>query len=242
MVLALQHGLLPKTLHAQDPSPHIDWSSGTLRLLTEAVPWTANGRPRRAGVSSFGISGTNAHVILEEAPALEQPQSEPSAAPLAAWPMLLSAKSEAALQGQAQRLREQVLAQPDLSLVDLAYSLATSRTPFEHRAAVVAENREALLAALEALSQGRSAPHTAVGRARGDGKVALLSFRARARSGRHGALAAGVFAGLPGQLEACERPLPRHVEWSLLAVTSQRKIERRSAGSHRLWCSRRCLR
>ena len=174
MVLALQHGLLPQTLHAQDPSPHIDWSSGTLRLLTEAVPWTANGRPRRAGVSSFGISGTNAHVILEEAPALEQSQSEPSAAPLAAWPMLLSAKSEAALQGQAQRLREQVLAQPDLSLVDVAYSLATSRTPFEHRAAVVADSHEALLAALEALGQGRSVPPTAVGRARGDGKTVFL--------------------------------------------------------------------
>ena len=109
MVLALQHGVLPRTLHADTPTPHIDWSSGSVRLLTESVPWTADGRPRRAGVSSFGISGTNAHVIVEEAPAAELAEAveaEPSSPPLSAWPVLLSAKSEAALRGQAERLRE----------------------------------------------------------------------------------------------------------------------------------------
>ncbi|HVR06662.1 MAG TPA: acyltransferase domain-containing protein, partial [Thermoanaerobaculia bacterium] len=218
MVLALQNGLLPRTLHAENPSPHIDWSSGTVRLLTQAAPWTANGRPRRAGVSSFGISGTNAHVILEEAPAAEQAEVQPSLPPLAAWPFLLSAKREEALKGQAERLREHVLAQPDRALVDLAYSLATTRTRFEHRAAILADSRDGLLSALEALAQGRAAPQTTLGRARGQGKVAFV-FPGQGSQWQGMALSlldtSPVFRA---QIEACEAALAPHVDWSLLSV------------------------
>src|SRR5262249_2771363 len=160
IVLAMQHGLLPRTLHAERPSPHIDWSSGAVRLLHEPVPWLANGHPRRAAVSAFGISGTNAHVILEEAPtdrrlpgAPPVPSGDPSSAEqppggaadgiaveLAASseavpvPMLLSAKSEAALRAQAERLHAHLVAQPELALTDVAYSLATTRAYFDYRA------------------------------------------------------------------------------------------------------------
>src|SRR5262249_2689175 len=155
MVLALQHGVLPKTLHAQTPSPHIDWSPGTVRLLTEPVAWKSNGHPRRAGISSFGISGTNAHVIVEEAPAIDTAPAPPEPSPpLAAWPLLLSAKTEDALRAQAEHLREHLQAHDDLNLLDVAYSLATTRTHFEERAALVAHNRPELLDALDALSQG----------------------------------------------------------------------------------------
>ncbi|MGB8842330.1 MAG: beta-ketoacyl synthase N-terminal-like domain-containing protein, partial [Aliidongia sp.] len=175
MVLALRHGLLPKTLHAQNPSPHIDWSAGTVRLLNEAVAWTANGRPRRVGVSSFGISGTNAHLIIEEAPTLEQGEAvEAKAAPLPTWPFLLSAKSEAALRSQAERLRQHVQTHEDVALADVAYSLATTRTRFEYRAVVVADGRVELLAALDAVAQGQPTPQAVLANATGGGKVALL--------------------------------------------------------------------
>ncbi|MGK3968058.1 type I polyketide synthase [Sorangium sp. So ce118] len=176
MVLAMQHGVLPKTLHAQNPSPHIDWSSGAVRLLNEPVPWQTNGHPRRAGVSSFGISGTNAHIIVEEAPAAAPaPVAHASAAPAppSALPFVLSAKSEAALRGQAERLLVHLATQPDVSLLDLSYSLATTRSHFEHRAVLVAHDRRALVDALDALAQGRPASNTVLG-PRDGGKLALL--------------------------------------------------------------------
>ncbi|WP_437835908.1 type I polyketide synthase [Sorangium sp. So ce1153] len=176
MVLAMQHGVLPRTLHAQNPSPHIDWSSGAVRLLNEPVPWQTNGHPRRAGVSSFGISGTNAHVIVEEAPAAAPaPVAHASAAPAppSALPFVLSAKTEAALRGQAERLLAHLAAQPGVSLLDLSYSLATTRSHFEHRAVLVAHDRRALVDALDALAQGRSASDTVLGPREG-GKLAML--------------------------------------------------------------------
>ncbi|MFY1636765.1 SDR family NAD(P)-dependent oxidoreductase [Solwaraspora sp. WMMB335] len=150
MVQALRHETLPKTLHVDAPSPHVDWESGQIRLLTEAEPWVANGHPRRAGISSFGVSGTNAHVILEEAPAAEEPPppARPAGVPA---PIVISARDEAALQAQADRLRARVLADPDLSVPDLAFSLATTRAHLPHRAAVVAADRDTLLNGLTAL-------------------------------------------------------------------------------------------
>ncbi|WP_394839096.1 phosphopantetheine-binding protein [Pendulispora rubella] len=154
MVLAMQNGLLPKSLHAANPSPHIDWSAGTVRLLSEPVPWTANGKPRRAGVSSFGVSGTNAHIILEEAPAAP---AAVSGYALTKVPVRLSAKTEQALRAQAERLRAHLVDHPELELVDVAYSLATTRAQFKHRAVFVTDDRSELLRALEALAQGQPA-------------------------------------------------------------------------------------
>ncbi|HSN12983.1 MAG TPA: type I polyketide synthase, partial [Anaeromyxobacteraceae bacterium] len=219
MVLALQHGTLPKTLHAGTPSTHIDWSSGTLRLLTDPVAWQRNGHPRRAGVSAFGVSGTNAHVILEEAPAEESPtRTEAAPSTFPAVPVLLSAKTDAALSAQAERLREHLTANPDVELCDLAWSLATTRTHFEHRAAFVARDREQLLAALTAISEGKPGQGTAVGKVGDAGKVVFV-FPGQgsqwAEMARPLLETSTVFSD---QLEACERALSPHVDWSLLAV------------------------
>ncbi|WP_316248155.1 ketoacyl-synthetase C-terminal extension domain-containing protein, partial [Streptomyces sp. TRM49041] len=131
--------------------PHVDWESGEVRLLTEAREWTADGRPRRAGVSSFGVSGTNAHIIVEEAPA-EEPVTVERAVSAGPVPVVLSARNEVALRVQAERLRTHLVSRPDLSVLDTAYSLVTSRALLERRAVVVASDREELLARLAGVS------------------------------------------------------------------------------------------
>ncbi|MBC3839592.1 polyketide synthase [Streptacidiphilus sp. 4-A2] len=159
MVLALQHGLLPPTLHAAEPSTHIDWSAGRVSLLSAPVPWPAAERPRRAGVSSFGMSGTNAHLILEEAPAAEQPADTPleRALPLLpgapAWPV--SGRSREALRAQAARLAERLDAEPELDPLDVGWALATTRSVFEHRALVLGADRDELRAGLAGAGRGR---------------------------------------------------------------------------------------
>ncbi|WP_329572884.1 type I polyketide synthase [Kitasatospora sp. NBC_01266] len=157
MVLALRHGLLPKTLHLDEPTPHVDWEAGNVELLREAVPWPAGEQPRRAGVSSFGLSGTNAHIIIEEAPAAVAEEAV-ERRELPVVPVLLSGRSPQALVEQATRLRAQVAEQQDVSLTDLAYSTAISRTAHEHRAVVVAGGREELLAGLSAVAGGSLGP------------------------------------------------------------------------------------
>jgi acyl transferase domain-containing protein/acyl carrier protein len=163
MVQAMRHGVLPKTLHAEDPSPHVDWSEGEVRLLSEPAPWERNGTARRAGVSSFGISGTNAHVILEEPPSVER--ASPVPAPEAeldeaahegsgVLPFLVSASSGAALAGQAAQLGEFLNVDPELDPRQLAGALALDRAHLAHRAVVVANEREELLAGLAALERG----------------------------------------------------------------------------------------
>ncbi|MDL2082137.1 SDR family NAD(P)-dependent oxidoreductase [Streptomyces sp. GXMU-J15] len=153
-VLALRHGTLPRTLHADRPSSHVDWGSGAVRLLTEPVEWPhTQGRTRRAGVSSFGFSGTNAHVILEEA--LPAPTGGDAPAPavthgLLAWP--LAARTPEALRAQAARLAEHVRRHPELSAADIGHSLAATRTPFEHRAVLLGRERDDLLADLTQLA------------------------------------------------------------------------------------------
>ncbi|WP_190055090.1 type I polyketide synthase, partial [Streptomyces lomondensis] len=139
MVMAMRQGVLPRTLHVDAPTPQVDWSAGAVELLTESVEWPETGEPRRAGVSSFGISGTNAHVIVEQAPQVEEP--EPSVPPveLPVVPWVVSAKSEAGLAGQVERLRSFVAEKPDLSPVDVGFSLATSRAVLGHRAVLVGD-------------------------------------------------------------------------------------------------------
>ena len=135
LVMALRHGLLPKTLHADEPSPHVDWASGAVSLLTEARPWPAADRPRRAAVSSFGISGTNVHTILEQAPAVPEATSEPAEAS-GPVPWVLSARSADAVAEQLRRVRE---LPGELSAVDVGYSLATTRATLDHRAVVLGD-------------------------------------------------------------------------------------------------------
>ncbi|MGW1958614.1 type I polyketide synthase, partial [Streptomyces sp. NPDC001920] len=164
MVEAIRHGVLPKTLHVDAPSPHIDWASGAVSLLTEAVPWPETGRPRRAGVSSFGISGTNAHLILEAPPAEEPQEASPVGGPLVV-PWLLSAGDDAALREQAVRLRAYVDGKPNLDLTAAARALAAGRAHHTHRAGIIATDRDGLLHGLDALAHGehaKSVVHNAV--------------------------------------------------------------------------------
>ena len=165
MVEAMRHDTMPKTLHVDQPSPHVDWSGGQVNLLTESRPWLRNGRPRRAGVSSFGISGTNAHVIVEEAPTpsasksvLEQDVPDPAVVP---W--VLSGKSAPALAAQARRLLARVQADADLGVGDVAVSLLR-RSVFEHRAVVLGGDRGDLLAGLAELAAGQPGGKVIVGR------------------------------------------------------------------------------
>ncbi|MEU8793016.1 type I polyketide synthase [Streptomyces sp. NPDC048643] len=171
MIMAMRHGVLPRTLHVDRPSTHVDWTAGAVQLLTEAREWTGTPeRPLRAGVSSFGASGTNAHLILEQAPAqepalpTEQTASDggttsgpdtrqPSfTGDLTAW--TVSARSEQALRAQAGRLRDFTATGPHPDLADVGWSLASSRAHFEHRAVVLGRTHDELLDALTSLSQG----------------------------------------------------------------------------------------
>ncbi|MEU7283694.1 SDR family NAD(P)-dependent oxidoreductase, partial [Streptomyces sp. NPDC045431] len=177
-VMALREGVIPKTLHVDEPSPKVDWTAGNVRLVTEARPWPETDRPRRAAVSSFGLSGTNAHLILEEAPApvVEQRAAEPDIPSEGMSPtaLLLSSHTSHNLPAQAERLKALLEADPELDLVGTAYSSATSRAALEHRAAVVATDRVAALRGLAALVEGVPAPGVVSGTARADGVTAFL--------------------------------------------------------------------
>ncbi|MCP2321217.1 Acyl transferase domain-containing protein, partial [Nocardia amikacinitolerans] len=167
MVMAMRHGTLPKTLHVDRPSTKVDWTEGHVRLLTEAMAWPDAGRPRRAGVSSFGISGTNAHVLIEQAPvaepAVEQSPEREIVPTGGLLPWAVSARGSEALAAQAVRLASHV-ADQDLDPVDVGFSLASTRAVFDHRAVVVAEDRDGLLAGMRALGRGETAPGVVTGR------------------------------------------------------------------------------
>ncbi|MFJ8677654.1 type I polyketide synthase [Streptomyces sp. NPDC093589] len=152
MVMAMRHGVLPRTLHADTPSQKIDWSAGAVELLTEPRDWPETGAPRRAGVSSFGVSGTNVHLVLEQAPAVDAEAADRSTAVV---PWVVSGRSVGALRAQAERLREHVAGSPGVSPVDVGFSLATGRAVFEHRAVVVGRDKEELLVGLGELASGR---------------------------------------------------------------------------------------
>ncbi|WP_042422613.1 type I polyketide synthase [Streptacidiphilus anmyonensis] len=221
MVLAMQHGVLPKTLHVDEPSPHVDWSSGGVALLDEARPWPETGEPRRAGVSSFGVSGTNAHTIIEQAPEPEagQPAAEdvPVAAP-ALLPYLVSGRTAEALSAQAARLRAHLDAVPDLAPADLAHSLATTRAALDHRAAVLAADRAELLAGLDALTAGDSAPHLVRDVAAAEGRTAFLFT---GQGSQRAGMGAETYAAFPVFAEAfdavCEE-LDEHLDRPLKDV------------------------
>ncbi|MGY3339618.1 acyl transferase domain-containing protein/acyl carrier protein [Streptomyces filamentosus] len=171
MVQAMRNGVLPKTLHVDAPSSHVDWSAGEVELLTESRPWeVSEGAPRRAGVSSFGISGTNAHVIIEEAPSVEVEVAAgewPSGVPV---PWVVSGRTGEALREQARRLRQLALGSGHLP-VDLGFSLASSRAVLDHRVALLGANRTELLVALEELIADESGERGAVA---AEGRTAFL--------------------------------------------------------------------
>ncbi|MFF8911690.1 type I polyketide synthase, partial [Streptomyces olivaceoviridis] len=218
MVLAMRHGLLPRTLHVEQPSTHVDWASGEVRLLTERTAWPRTGRPRRAGVSSFGISGTNAHVIVEQAPSDESAEEPTTAQP--GWdsppPLLLSARDEAALRAQARRLTAMLAARPELDLLDVGYSLATSRAALEHGAAVTAGDRDGLLAGLTALAEGQAVAGVVRAMADADGRRPVFVFPGQ---GAHWpGMAAELLDTSPvftARLRECAQALAPYLSWSL---------------------------
>ncbi|GAA5079919.1 hypothetical protein GCM10023259_086600 [Thermocatellispora tengchongensis] len=173
MVLAMSHGVVPATLHVDAPSSQVDWEAGAVELVTEATPWPRTDRPRRAGISSFGFSGTNAHVILEQAP--EEPSvHDAEVRPLPVVPWLISARSADGLAAQARRLQEFSASRPDLDPADVAWSLATTRSALPHRAVVVGADRQELLAGLDHVASGRQSPSVVTGSAGSAGKVGFV--------------------------------------------------------------------
>nr|BCB14664.1 type I polyketide synthase [Streptomyces spiroverticillatus] len=173
MILAMRHATLPRTLHVDAPSPHVDWSAGRVELLTEARAWpTPDGRPRRAGISAFGISGTNAHIIIEE-PAVEAEPSDGEEPRGTLLPIPLSARSAPALAAQAQQLLSLAEGEGAPRLADLAYALATTRAALEHRAVVLAGDSARFAADLAALAAGAASDTTVTGEVTG-GRTAFL--------------------------------------------------------------------
>ncbi|WP_078508383.1 type I polyketide synthase [Streptomyces zinciresistens] len=218
MVMAMRHGVLPKTLHIDEPSQHVDWTAGDIELLTEATAWPETGRPRRAGVSSFGVSGTNAHAVLEEAPAVEvvgEAAVEVVGGPVA-W--VVSGRSAAGLRAQAGRLREFVVGRPELGVADVAFSLAASRSVFEHRGVVTGAGREELVERLGVLAGGEVASGVTCGAAdvRGRSVFVFPGQGAQWLGMGVGLLESSpVFAESVGE---CESALSVYVDWSLTDV------------------------
>ncbi|PKT67605.1 hypothetical protein CW362_39520, partial [Streptomyces populi] len=183
MVMAMRGGVLPRTLHVDEPSPYVDWEAGEVRLLTGPVVWEAGERPRRAAVSSFGISGTNAHLILEEPPVKERIAYEAEADSTDPTVWLVSAKNADALGEQVGRLAEFARTRTEVGIRRAARALATGRTHFDHRAAVVAQDRDALAEALSALASGAGHPMVVRGRATAGRTAFLFSGQGSQRPG-----------------------------------------------------------
>ncbi|GDY60074.1 hypothetical protein SVIO_106970 [Streptomyces violaceusniger] len=217
MVLAMRHGLLPRTLHVDAPSSHVDWSSGAVQLLTETVPWQANGRPRRAGVSSFGISGTNAHLILEEPESVSAVKPDEVRGGVVPW--LLSAKSAEALREQAVRLGQWATDQPEIDPARVGWALATSRSVFEHRAVVLGHNRQTLVDGVHAVAQDRPSAGVVTG-SPGSARLAVVfSGQGSQRPG----MGAGLSAAFPVFAEAFDEvcaELDRHLSRPIRDVIS----------------------
>ncbi|MFF9352725.1 SDR family NAD(P)-dependent oxidoreductase [Streptomyces sp. NPDC014734] len=220
MVMAMRHGVLPQTLHVDEPSPHVDWEAGAVSLLTESVAWPETGHPRRAGISSFGVSGTNAHTIIEQAP---EPEAVAEVAPdgpsreTGVLPWALSGRSAEALRAQAGRLLAHVEHFPGQRPLDLGHSLATTRTALDHRAVVVGRDRDALVAGLEALARGESASNLVEGPVAEGSSAFLFTGQGSQRPG----MGRELYEALPAfatALDAVCDELDQHLEQPLKPV------------------------
>ena len=238
MVQAMRHGILPKTLHVDEPTPQVDWSAGNVRLLTEARAWPEGEGPRRAAVSSFGASGTNAHVVLEEAPPVEtapeprdaQPEdaAEPQNRPVVPW--VISGKTEAAVREYAGRLRDVAAGEPRPA--DVGWSLAARRAPYAYRAAVVGARGEEIAQGLAAVAQGQA---PVVSARSGSGPVMVFPGQGSQWVGMALELIASseVFAE---HMAACEGALTPFVDWSLReALGDEAMVERVDVVQPVLW-------
>ncbi|MFJ7986251.1 SDR family NAD(P)-dependent oxidoreductase [Streptomyces sp. NPDC096351] len=215
MVMAMRHGVLPKTLHVDEVSPHVDWSAGAVSLLTEQEPWPEVGRPRRAAVSSFGLSGTNAHVVVEEAPVGEAGQAAGDAR-LAVVPVVVSGRSAGAVAELAGRVGEVAASG---GLVDVGLSSVVSRSVFEHRSVVLAADSAELSAGLDAMAGGGASPVLVSGVASGEGGRSVFVFPGQ------GTQWAGMALGLWAEsavfaesMARCEAAFAGLVDWSLADV------------------------
>jgi rifamycin polyketide synthase module 4/5/6 len=219
VVQSLRHGMLPATLHVDEPSGEVDWSAGAVELLTQPRDWSRNGHPRRAGVSSFGISGTNAHLIVEEAPQ-DDPVTEqagPDGAELTSpVPVVVSARSAGALAGQASRLAAVAGTAP---LTAVARALVSERATLPERAVVVAGSVEDALAGLGALARAEQSARVVTGRAGTPGKVVWVF------PGQGGVVLAGMGRELldtspvfAARIAECAAALAPYTDWSLIDV------------------------
>ncbi|QLL09629.1 type I polyketide synthase [Mycobacterium vicinigordonae] len=232
MVEAVNHDFLPPTMHVDEPSPYIDWSAGSVRLLTESVPWPDTGRPRTAAVSSFGISGTNAHIIVQQSPVSPETSAGPAAAssvldPLLVWPV--SARSPQALAAQAHRLREYLGSHPELGLADVAYSLASTRTQHPYRATIAsyrgsADPRQDLLSGLEALTVGLPHPRLAKHHNPAHQLGAETVFVFPGQGAQYPGMGLDLYEQLPvfaRSLDRCDAALRPFTGWSVIDVLRQ---------------------
>ncbi|WP_412080952.1 amino acid adenylation domain-containing protein [Streptomyces sp. MCL20-2] len=225
MVLAMREGVLPRTLHADIPSRHVEWSSGAVELLAEQRAWPEVGRPRRAGVSAFGVSGTNAHVIIEQAPTAEADDTGPTARTPA--PVVVSGVTATALRTQAARLRRWVESHEELNPVDVGFSTVTTRSALDHRGVVVAGDRDELLAGLAALSTGEPADGVVEGSvAPESGVVWVFPGQGSQWAGMAGGLGES-FPAFATRMEECERALSGLVDWSLSEVLDDEEALKR---------------
>nr|WP_190815998.1 type I polyketide synthase [Saccharopolyspora pogona] len=205
MVLAMRHGQLPATLHVDDPTSAVDWSAGSVRLLTENTPWPDSGRPCRVGVSSFGISGTNAHVILEQSPVEQgeptgpvEGEREPEAAiPVVPW--MVSGKTPEAARAQAERVLSHIEDRPELSPVDVAYSLGMTRAALDERAVMLGSDRDTLLTGLRAFADGCDVPEVVSGSVGNGGRV---GFVFAGQGGQWPGMGRGLYSVFPGFADA----------------------------------------
>jgi acyl transferase domain-containing protein len=219
-VMAMRHGYLPKTLHVGEPSRHVDWSSGAVEILTEGREWTRADGPRRAGVSSFGVSGTNAHVILEEAPPAEQASGHgPDAGVVGGLvPWVLSGRSAKALEQQARKLRDVVATGAGPDIADAGWSLVSGRSRFGHRAVVLGRDRDELLGGLASLSDGTESAGVVRGVAGNLGGVVFMFPGQGSQWVGMGRELYDAFPVFAESLDACGAALAEWVDWSLLDV------------------------